>query len=185
MANEFAMRSADARLTADKLREDDTASSAEQDVIASTWASVSSSLSELVGGEPSEVAPLHPIIVGEMLWTHMNERRCSLIKKDVNEKGLSPEHKAELAALEAVLDARIALLRALERLTPKGLGAVATAFAHYVCNRHTPLDIETRGVLVDAIQELARKKLIGRTTYEEEALLDRCIARLDNEQVDR
>lgn len=181
MANQFAMRSAEVQLTANKLREDDASSYVEHEAIATTWSRASALLFELAGGEPSEVEPLHPIIVGEMLWSFINERRCELIAKDVHENGLSPERKVELAGLEAVLDARCALITALERLTPKGLDALATAFADSICNRQTPLDIETRRMLVDAIQDLSRKNLLGRLTYAEEALLARCINRLERD----
>jgi len=181
MASQFATRSYNAHLTANKLREDDASSFAEHEAIATTWDSAGALLSELAGGEPSEVEPLHPIIVGEMLWERMNERRCELITKDVHEKGLSPERKVELAGLEAVLDARCALITALERLTPKGLDTLTTAFANMVCDRQTPLDIATRQTLVDAIQDLSRKKLLGRLTYEEEALLARCINRIERD----
>ena len=181
MANQFAMRSAEAQLTADKLRNDDASAFAEHEAIATTWSCAGALLFELAGGESSEVEPLHPIIVGEMLWVFMNERRCELIKKDVYEKTLSPEDKAELAGLEAVLDARCALITALERLTPKGLDAMATAIATSICNRQTPLDAYTHMMMVEAIQELSRKKLLGRLTYEEEALLARCINRLERD----
>jgi len=183
MANQFATRAYNAELTADKLRDDDASSFAEHEAIATTWSSAGALLSELAGGEPSEVAPLHPIIVGEMLWSFMNERRCELITKDVHEKGLSPERKVELAALEAVLGARCALITALEQLAPKGLDALTTAFANTVCNGRTPLDIETRGMLVEAVQDLSRKQLLGRLTHEEEALLARCLNRIAREPI--
>jgi hypothetical protein len=157
-------------------------SDAENQLVADTFEEAAASVWELLGGRIHEAAE-HPIIAGERAWERMNERRCALIRKDVSDKGLPPEERAELAALESVGCARDALLTALANLRPKGLDALETAFANCAADGSlglfTQMDDETGALCVDVVGKLRQKLLLGSLDAAESDLLLRIEERFD------
>lgn len=182
LAAHFEQRRHDVQERANDLRAKDAASYNEHQHIADTFEEAATSVWDLLGGRIDEVAE-HPIIAGERAWERMNERRCALIRKDVSDKGLPPEEKAELAALESVGDARDALLTALANLRPKGLDALETAFANCAAEGRlglfTQMDDETRALCMDVVGKLRQKLLLGSLDAAESDLLLRLKKRFD------
>jgi len=157
-------------------------SGAEQQLVADAFEEAAASVWDLLGDRIHETAE-HPIIAGEREWERMNERRCALIRKDVSDKGLPPEERAELAALESVGDARDALLTALANLRPNGLDALETAFANCAADGSlglfTQMDDETRALCMDVVGKLRQKLLLGALDAAESDLLMRLEKRFD------
>jgi hypothetical protein len=155
---------------------------AEQQLVADTFKEAAASVWDLLGDRIEEVAE-HPIVAGERAWERMNERRCALIRKDVSNKGLPPEERAELAALESVGDARDALLTALANLRPKGLDALETAFANCAADGSlglfTQMDDDTKTLCMDVVEKLRQKLMLGTMDAAETDLLMRLEKRFD------
>lgn len=182
LAVHLEQRRHDVQERANDLRANDAASYTEHQHIADSFEEAAASVWELLGGRIHEAVE-HPIIAGERAWEQMNERRCALIRKDVSDKGLPPEERAELAALESVGDARNALLTALANLRPNGLDALETAFANCAADGKlgifTQMDDETRALCMGVVVKLRQKLLLGSLDAAESDLLLRLEKRFD------